>query len=175
MNTGVPNPRKNAWRPWRLTDGNTGAGIMRINQDFLEFIRLLNTHEVRYLIVGAYVRAFYGRPRYTGDMDIFFEATEENARNVCKALDDFGFGSLTINMDDLLTPDTTIQLGREPRRIDLITGITGVDFETAWKNHQVFKHPEMDIPFLGKEDYIANKKALGRHQDLADVEELFKD
>jgi hypothetical protein len=136
---------------------------------------LLNTHDVRYLVAGAYVRAFYGRPRYTGDLDIFIDTSEDNARKVLNALKDFGFGSLDITTADLLEPDTIIQLGREPRRIDLLTGITGIDFGPAWKNREIYRHPETEIPFLGKEDYITNKKALGRHQDLADIEELFDD
>jgi len=145
---------------------------MLMNRDFLEFLKLLNTHNVKYIIVGAYVRAFYGRPRYTGDIDIFIEPVESNASCMLHVLDDFGFGSLGLKAEDFTTPHQTIQLGQEPRRIDILTGISGVDFKTAWNNRQVAELDGVKVAFLGKEEYIINKKATGRTKDLADIEEL---
>jgi len=156
----------------RFTAGSTGVKTMLINRDFLEFIKLLNTHKVKHVIVGAYVRAFYGRPRYTGDIDILIEPDESNALKMVKVLDDFGFGSLGLKVDDFTAPGQTIQLGQEPRRIDILTSISGVDFKTAWDNRQITEIDGIKAAFLGKDEYIKNKKSTGRTKDLADIEEI---
>lgn len=145
---------------------------MHLNSDFRDFIKLLNTHNVKYMLIGAFVRAFYGRPRYTGDMDIFIETTVINSEAMMNVISDFGFGSTGISANDFLNPDQTIQLGNEPRRIDILTGITGVDFTDAWMNRVRTEIDGIPVNILSKEDYIKNKKALGRHKDLADIEEI---
>lgn len=145
---------------------------MHLNSDFRDFIKLLNTHNVKYLLIGAFVRAFYGRPRYTGDMDIFIETTAINSEAIMNVISDFGFGSTGISANDFLNPDQTIQLGNEPRRIDILTGITGVAFTDAWANRVRTEIDGIPVNILSKEDYIKNKKALGRHKDLADIEEI---
>ena len=100
-----------------------------LSNDLRDFIRLLNTKNVRYVIVGAWALAFHGRPRYTGDLDIFVERDEENAEKLLDVLAAFGFSAAGIQKDDLLRPDYVIQLGRAPNRIDLLTGISGVSFD----------------------------------------------
>ena len=100
-----------------------------LSNDLRDFIRLLNTKNVRYVIVGAWALAFHGRPRYTGDLDIFVERDEENAEKLLDVLAAFGFSAAGIKKDDLLRPDYVIQLGRAPNRIDLLTGISGVSFD----------------------------------------------
>ena len=145
---------------------------MHLNSDFRDFIKLLNTHRVKYLLIGAFVRAFYGRPRYTGDMDFFIESSSENAAAMFLVITEFGFGETGLNRQDFITADQTIQLGSEPRRIDILTGITGVRFEDAWNNRVTADIDGLSVNILHRDDYIKNKKALGRHKDLADIEEI---
>lgn len=145
---------------------------MRLNSDFRDFIKLLNTHSVKYILIGAFVRAFYGRPRYTGYLDVFIEATPDNATKMIKVLTDFGLGDIGLSIDDFTISDQTVQLGNEPRRIDILTGITGVTFEEAWSKKEKSVIDGLDVIILNKADYIKNKRALGRHKDLADIEEI---
>ena len=105
---------------------------MIISPDFKEFITLLNTHNVRYLVVGGYAVAFHGHPRYTKDIDIWLERTLENAARLLAALDAFGFGSLGLKVEDFLQPGYTIQLGYPPNRIDLLTSLSELDFSSCY-------------------------------------------
>ncbi|MDQ3396404.1 MAG: hypothetical protein M3511_01315 [Deinococcota bacterium] len=103
-----------------------------LNQDFKEFIKSLNDHEVHYLIVGGYAVALHGHPRYTKDIDVWIWISEENAERMMAALEQFGFGSLGLQAEDFLAPDQVIQLGYPPARIDIITSLVGVDFEACY-------------------------------------------
>src|SRR3954467_2658797 len=94
-----------------------------------EFIALLNSHEVEYLVVGDYAVAFHGHPRFTGDIDFLIRPTAENAKRTLDAIRDFGFGSLELTFEDFTTPERIIQLGRPPNRIDILTSISGVEFD----------------------------------------------
>ena|SRR5437870_8819737 len=105
----------------------------RLPKDLREFIELLNSHDVRYLIVGGYAVAYHGYPRTTGDIDFFLEVSEENAAKMEAVLIDFGFGGLGLTRQDFLKPDQIIQLGYPPNRIDLLTAISGVSFAEAWE------------------------------------------
>ena len=145
---------------------------MDLDQDFNEFVQLLLANEVRFLIIGGYALAAHGVPRYTGDLDAWLWINGDNADRVLMALESFGFGSLNITREDLLTPDTVIQLGYPPHRIDLLTGIDGVDFDSAWSRHVEFVINGQLVPFIGRDDLIINKKAVARPQDLADVAKL---
>src|SRR5438876_11027844 len=107
-----------------------------LSNDLQEFIRLLNTKSVKYVIVGAWAVAFHSRPRYTGDLDIFVENSEANVDRLMDVLEAFGFSGLGITRNDLLLPDYVIQLGRAPNRVDLLTGITDVTFEEAWNKRE---------------------------------------
>lgn len=170
--SGLKKHRKNGSLQLKYCVRTIGEKTMQLNPDFLEFIRLLNIHKVRYLVVGAFARSFYGHPRYTGDINIFLALSKDNAEKVMAVLKDFGLDSLGLTGNDFLKADQTIQLGTAPRRIDILTGITAVDFETAWKNKKTHKDNGTKIFFISKEDYIINKKALGRHKDLADIEAI---
>jgi hypothetical protein len=97
-----------------------------------EFIGLLNSHRVEYLVVGGHAVAFHGHPRFTGDIDFFIRPTPENADRLLQVLRSFGFGALDVSVDDLTTPHRTVQLGRPPNRIDLLTSISAVSFDEAW-------------------------------------------
>ena len=145
---------------------------MILNPDFKEFFQLLNKNKVRYLVIGGYAVAFHGYPRYTKDIDIWLWINTENAINVVQTLDDFGFESLGLSLEDFLESETIIQIGHPPNRIDLIMTASGVDFEECYQ----FKiEEEIDgviIPFIDLDNLKKNKLATGRTQDMADIENL---
>ena len=145
---------------------------MRVEKDFEDFIELLNNYEVEYLIVGAYALALYAEPRNTGDIDIFINATEANVNNLLKALDKFGFDGFGLTKRDFLTKNNVIQLGVSPVRIDILTSISGVDFEESYKNKFSNEFGNTYAYFISKSDLIKNKKASSRKKDLADLESL---
>ena len=145
---------------------------MVLNRDFREFIESLNKNKVKYLVVGGYAVAFHGHPRYTKDIDIWIQSDEENARNLVNAIHDFGFASLGLQPEDFLTPGYVIQLGYPPNRIDLLTGIAGVSFEESYLSKEQTIIDGMTVNFIDLENLRKNKKATGRHQDLADLENL---
>lgn len=145
---------------------------MKISPDFKEFIECANSNNVRFLVVGGYAVALYGHPRYTKNLDIWIERTPENAGRLLVALSDFGFGSVGLTDDDFLEPEQIIQLGNPPLRIDLLTDISGVTFEACYPKRQVIEIQDISVPFISLEDLRANKRASGRHQDLADLENL---
>ncbi len=143
-----------------------------LNQDFKEFIMSLNDNLVRYLVIGGYAVALHGYPRYTKDIDIWIEPTPENAANMVKALEQFGFGSLGLKAEDFLVPDQVIQLGYPPNRIDLLTTASGVDFETCYASRVEVEVDGVTVNFIDLPNLKKNKKAVGRLQDLADLENL---
>jgi hypothetical protein len=148
---------------------------LKVQQDFKELLESLNARKVDYLIIGAYALAFHGAPRYTGDMDILVKPDGENAQKILKALDDFGFGDLELSRDDLTMPGREIQLGVSPVRVDIMTSIAGVTWDQAAANKVNGDYGDVPVYFIGKEDFIANKKAMGGHRDLADIEALGED
>lgn len=154
---------------------STTVGSMELSRDFNECIASFLAHEVRFLIVGGYALAIHGHPRYTKDLDIWIRADRRNAARALKALDDFGFGGLGLTVDDLVDPDSVIQLGREPQRIDLLTFVTGVDFDEAYDHRVVADLGGVEAPVIGRTSLRANKLATGRTQDLADAELLDMD
>jgi hypothetical protein len=143
-----------------------------LNQDFKEFIQFLNDNHVRYLVVGGYAVAVHGHPRYTKDIDIWIEMTPENANNLLEALAQFGFGSLGLQAEDFLTPDQIIQLGYPPNRIDLLTTIDGVKFDNCYPLKIEVIIDNIVVNFIDLDNLKKNKKASGRLQDLADLENL---
>ncbi|GAB4139977.1 MAG: hypothetical protein Fur0015_10530 [Ignavibacteriales bacterium] len=148
--------------------------MMRVEQDFEDFIRLLNKHKVKYLIVGAYALALYTEPRNTGDIDVFIERTEENAYNILSALKEFGFESLGLKVTDFMTENMVIQLGVQPVRIDILSSISGVDFQDAYQEKEVKNFGKSKANFISKKFMILNKKTSNRKKDLADLELLLK-
>ncbi len=145
-----------------------------MNPDFEDFLRALTETGARFLVVGAHALAVHGVPRATGDMDIWLETTAENADRVWRALAVFGVPaeSLGITPDDLVKPDVVIQVGLPPRRIDLLTGLSGLTFVDAWEDRVSHKIGSIDVDFLGRSSLLRNKRATGRLKDLADVEAL---
>jgi hypothetical protein len=128
--------------------------------------------EVRFLIVGAYAVAFHSRPRATGDLDIWIEPTRENAERTFKALAAFGAPLAGLSVADLTTPDIVYQIGVAPRRIDILTALTGLEFESAWPGRAGGRIGDVECPFIGREALVRNKRALGRPRDRADLELL---
>jgi hypothetical protein len=145
---------------------------MNLDEDLKEFIELLNAREVRYLVVGAYALAYHGRPRYTGDIDVFVQPSEDNSQLVAQVIEQFGFASLGIVAADLSDPDQVIQLGVEPNRIDIMTSISGVSFEEAWAEREYGEMDGVRMPFISRDLLKRNKAAVGRRQDLADIDHL---
>jgi hypothetical protein len=156
--------------PLNKSGRSTIDGGTVLNRDFKEFIQSLNDNQVRYLVVGGYAVAFHGHPRYTKDIDIWVEMTQENAEKVVKSLEQFGFGSLGLREEDFLIPDQIIQLGYPPSRIDLINTLSGVDFATCYTSRVQIDIEEVMVNFIDLENLKKNKQASGRHQDLADIE-----
>lgn len=148
------------------------GGTMKLSRDFSEFIECLNESKVRYLIIGGYAVAHHGRPRYTKDIDIWLDVSPENGTRVVEALAKFGFAALGLTSADFQEPDTIIQLGYEPQRIDLLTSAAGIDFATAWDNQCIVEVDSIPLRILGLKQLIENKTAVGRPQDLADVDAL---
>lgn len=146
--------------------------LLLANKDFREFVELLNSNGVRFLIVGGHAVALHGYPRFTGDLDVWIATDLENAERVAKVLSDFGFGSLKFNAKDFARPGYAIQLGRPPYRIDILTSIDAVNFSRAYRRRRTVRAGKLTIPFIALEDLLRNKRATGRAQDLADVERL---
>jgi hypothetical protein len=145
---------------------------MVLNQDFKEFIKSLNDNQVHYLVVGGYAVAFHGHPRYTKDIDIWVEMETENASRIIKALDQFGFNSLGLKEEDFLIADQIIQLGYPPNRIDLLTSLSGIDFKGCYAHRVQVEVEGVIVNFIDLGSLKINKRASGRHQDLADLENL---
>ena len=145
---------------------------MRLSSDLREFLGLLNSRGVDYVIVGAHSLAFHGRPRYTGDLDILVRRTADNAEKLVALLHEFGFAASEFEASDFTQPDQIIQLGRAPHRIDLLTGITGVASEEAFATRIEAMLDNVPVFILSKTALIQNKRAVGRPQDLADIDAL---
>jgi hypothetical protein len=147
---------------------------MTLDPDFEDFIKLLNQHEVDYMIIGGYAMAFHGKPRYTGDLDIWIDISESNAQKMLLVIEDFGFASLNFEKEDFLRENLINQLGYPPLRIDILTSIDGINFIDAYPQKQVIVIEDFTANYIGLNDLIQNKNASGRQQDLVDVNTLQK-
>jgi hypothetical protein len=144
---------------------------MKIHPDFRDFFRALNSNKVEYVIVGSYALAFHGQPRATGDIDVWIRPSPENSQALMQALFDFGFGTLDISSRDILS-GKVIQLGFPPVRIDLMTVLEGLTSQETWASRNRGMFGDQPVFYLGKDAFVKNKRALGRHKDLADLELL---
>lgn len=147
---------------------------MKLEKDYEEFLKLLNAHSVEYLIVGAYAVSYYSRPRNTGDIDFFVSNSAGNISKILSVLEEFGFGALDLTLDDFKDDDTVLQLGYEPVRIDIMTDISGISFNEAFKNKRQGKLGDQAAYFISLGDLITNKRSSDRTQDKADAELLEK-
>jgi hypothetical protein len=148
-----------------------------MNPDFEDFLRALTDAGARFMVAGAHALALHGVPRATGDIDIWIEASEQNADRVWQALAGFGapVETLGIERSDLAKPDMVVQLGLPPRRIDLLTGLSGLRFEEAWHDRVVHDTGTIRVPFISRSALIVNKRETGRLRDLADLEAMGED
>jgi hypothetical protein len=145
---------------------------MEIQPDFKELFEFLNAQDVEYLVVGGYALAFHGAPRYTGDLDVYVKPDEKNADRILRALEEFGFDSLGLTVEDFKVADRVVQLGVPPVRVDLITSISGVSWEEAASGSVETRYGNVPVRILGREEFIRNKKAVGRARDMADIEAI---
>jgi predicted nucleotidyltransferase len=143
-----------------------------LNPDYREMLECLSEENVRFLLVGAYALAVYGYPRATKDIDFFVRATPENASNLMRALERFGAPLADVSQADFAFEGIVFQIGNSPRRIDILTRISGIEFENAYANREIVRVDGVDIPVISMSDLITNKRASGRTQDLADIEKL---
>jgi len=143
-----------------------------MNPDFVALLRELSAAEARFMVVGGYAVSFHSRPRATGDIDVWVEPTTANAARVFRALRAFGAPLQDLAEADLAQPDVVYQIGVPPRRIDLLTSLTGLSFDEAWKDRTPGQLGGLEVAFIGREALILNKRALGRARDLADLESL---
>jgi len=148
---------------------------MEVQPDFRDLLELFNKYKVDYLIVGAYALGFHGVPRYTGDLDVLVKPDPINARRIMQALQEFGFGSVGLTSVDFEEEGKVVQLGFPPVRVDIITSITGVSWEQAESGRVKGPFGDLTVHYLGRDDFIANKSALGRKKDLADLEAVGED
>ncbi len=145
---------------------------MALQKDLKEFLKLLSSSNVRFLIVGAHAVAFHGFPRITGDIDILVESNTVAAKKLEKVFSEFGFSGPPFIESEFLQLNQCFQLGRSPNRIDILTGISGVSFENAWTRRVDGRLEELEVHYLAYSDLLTNKKSTGRPKDLLDIEEL---
>ncbi len=145
---------------------------MNLNPDFQEFVKLFVAHNVRFLIIGGYAVAAHGHPRYTKDLDVWVWADPANSDRILTALNEFGFGDVGLTANDFEAPNSIIQLGNEPQRIDILTTATGLTFADAHENRVLIPIGDVQVPFVSLDDLRLNKLSTGRLQDLADVDAL---
>lgn len=140
--------------------------------DFKDFLRLLNSHGVEYLLVGGYAVGFHGYPRATADLDIWVPIDSRNAHKLADTLKAFGFETPELSPDLFLQPDKVVRMGVPPLRIEILTSISGVEFRDCYARRHSATLDEVVVPFISLEDLKRNKRAAGRHQDLSDLEHL---
>lgn len=145
-----------------------------LNPDFKDMLSCLKDEEAEFIIVGAYALAAHGFPRATGDIDIWIKNSSDNAQKVMRALVQFGAPTSNLTEQDLTSPDMIIQIGVEPCRIDLITNISGVEFNQAWENKVSVAIDDLEIFILSKADLLRNKTVVNRDKDQGDISWLKK-
>ena len=141
-----------------------------MNPDFVDLLRAFVAADVRFMVVGAYALAVHGRPRGTGDLDVWVDATPDNAARVMRALRAFGAPLGDVAEADFTTPGVTYQMGVPPGRIDVLTELTGLAFADAWPTRIARSFGGIDVDFIGRDAFVRNKRATGRPKDLVDVE-----
>ena len=145
---------------------------MDIQSDFKDLLELFNKYQVKFLIVGGYALAFHGAPRMTGDIDLFIDTNSQNAQRIMQALGEFGFGDVGLTLQDFILPEKVIQLGVPPVRVDIITSLSGVSWEKAYRSKESGKYGNVPVFYINKELFLFNKRAIGRKKDEADIEAL---
>lgn len=150
--------------------------MIQFSKDFRDFLEILINNECEFMIIGGYALAFYGYPRFTGDLDIWINNNKNNANKLIKSLNDFGVKIPGLEAKDLTTnkPMTGLYFGREPYKIDIISSLENLEFEKCYKNSKEFHIENFKVKFISLIDLKINKQTSGRLKDLADIEELEK-
>jgi len=146
--------------------------MIEFPKDFKEFLQLLNSKEVEYLVIGGYAVGYHGYPRSTGDMDVWISINEKNALKMVNALKEFGFEIPGLKKDIFLNEEKIIRMGVPPMRLEIITTIDGVGFEKCFKNRVIADFGSFKVNFISKDDLLINKRASGRPKDLVDYSKL---
>ena len=146
--------------------------MIQLPPDFKDFLKLLKEHQVKYLLIGGYAVGYYGYPRATADMDIWIPNERENAIQLVGCLKEFGFGVPDLSVDLFLEPDRIIRLGLPPIRIEIMTAISGLDFDPCYRNRLEVDLDGVPVNLIDLESLKINKKASGRYKDLNDLENL---
>lgn len=145
---------------------------MRLNPDYFDMFKTLNTAGVRYLVIGGYAFGFHVEPRTTKDLDIWVDPSPENVLLLYKALAEFGAPLAGVSAEDFCNPDLIYQIGVPPNRIDIIMGLENITFDEAWKNRYEATYADEKVNVVSRDDLIKIKRAAGRPQDLEDVRGL---
>ncbi len=146
--------------------------MVKLPRDFKEFLRLLNTHRVEYLVVGGYAVAAYGYPRFTGDIDLWIQTSTENADKVLRAFREFGFDVPNLRVELFTDPKLMTRMGHPPVRIEILNSVSGLVFEDAWSRRVFHQMDGVPVTIISLADLRTNKLASGRLKDLADLENL---
>ncbi len=141
-------------------------------QDFGDFLRLLNVKKIKYLLIGGYAVGYYGYPRATADMDIWIAVSEENAKRMTEALNQFGMNAPELDESIFLKPGKMVRMGYPPIRIEIFTEVSGVEFEQCYARRKEVTIDGIKVKIISRKDLLKNKKASGRHKDLNDLENL---
>ena len=171
--TGSRSLPSNGW-PHSNSSANPTIPMPTLHNDFADFLRLLNERNVRYLVVGGYAVAYHGYPRYTGDLDVFVEASPENAARLVEVYGEFGFNRSDLKPEIFMIPDNVVRIGHEPVRLEVLTSITGVAFADAYVRRIQVEMNGLVVPFIALVDLIKNKTSTGRGKDRVDAEALQK-
>ncbi|MFA5866029.1 MAG: nucleotidyltransferase [Phycisphaerae bacterium] len=145
---------------------------MDVNPDYKDLLKELNARGVKYVVIGTHALIYYTEPRFTKDLDVWVEPTRENAQRIYEALKAFGAPLRDVGLEDFADPQTIYQIGISPCRIDIVMGVSGVKFPTAWRNKKQVHYGDIRINILSSKDLLRNKKASGRPQDISDAYQL---
>lgn len=146
--------------------------MVELARDFDEFFGSLTAHDVEFVVVGAYALAFHGAPRFTGDIEVFIRPTVENGQRLLAALSDFGFPVAELTPQQVVDPQRVLQMGVEPVQIHVMSDVSGVTWDEVWASKESAACGSRELPFIGRREFIRNKKASSRLKDLADIEAL---
>jgi hypothetical protein len=149
--------------------------VIEFPKDFREFLQLLQSKEIEYLVVGGYAVGYHGHPRATGDMDVWIALHEQNALRLVDALEEFGFAQSELRKELFLEKEKVIRMGVPPMRLEILTSIDGVTFEDCYTRRVVADFGDVQVNFISRSDLLRNKRSSGRHKDIDDVEMLEKD
>lgn len=145
---------------------------IQFSEDFKDFLKLLISKKVEYLLIGGYAVTFHGYPRNTGDIDIWVNRSQDNCKKVIAAIKEFGFDVPNLHEDLLLASDKIVRMGEPPFRIEIFTTIPGIEFSSSYNNKVIGNISGLELDFISLADLRKNKKASGRHKDLDDLENL---